>query len=288
MLSVILNRFPGARILVCPVRVQGDAAAGEIAEAIGMANRIPDVDVMIVGRGGGSLEDLWPFNEEAVARAIAASRVPVVSAVGHETDFTISDFVADARALTPTAAGGLVVPDARELAAGLRIASGRLGQALLGRVERARERLSALGRSYALRRPLDRIRAREQRLDEMCQQFYRSVGHILELKRQGLNGAVARLESLSPLAVLGRGYSIAFKEPEGVVLRDAASVSPGDLVRTRLGKGEFHSRVEAVARAEPAARRKKTVRKKRIGTTKRQTTKTERGGADHGQEQDEV
>jgi len=269
MLNVILRRFPSARVLLLPVSVQGDAAAGEIAEAIMRANSILDVDVMIVGRGGGSLEDLWPFNEEVVARAIADSRIPVVSAVGHETDFTISDFVADVRAVTPTDAGNLVVPDVRELAATIAALADSLGRSLLGRLATGRERLDAVARSYAFRRPLEQIRAREQRLDDLCQQLYRGFDHGRRLQCRRLEAAGARLESLSPLGVLGRGYSLTFKEPESVLIREAKAVKPGDLVRTRLAKGEFRARVERPAAVISSRKRKKIVRRKDGGATKR-------------------
>ena len=263
VLNVILNRFPRARVLVCPVRVQGDAAAGEIAEAIATLNKMLDIDVMIVGRGGGSLEDLWPFNEEVVARAMAASRIPIISAVGHETDFTIADFVADVRALTPTDAGNLVVPDVRELAAGIESLAGRLGQALLGRATGARERVDALARSYAFRRPLDKIRSREQRLDDLCQQLVRGAGHVLQFQRNRVEAVAARLESLSPLAVLARGYSITFKEPEGKILRDVKLIKAGELIRTRLSKGEFAARVEKVTKERPSASAGRTAGRER-------------------------
>ena len=288
MLNVILRRFPGAHVLIFPVRVQGSEAAAEIAEAVSLANHSAEIDVMIVGRGGGSLEDLWPFNEEVVARAIAASRIPVVSAVGHETDFTIADFVADVRALTPTDAGRLVVPDAKDLAGELRSQAGRLGQALLGRVALARERLVSLGRSYALRRPLDRIRVREQRLDELCQQFYRSLGHIMERKRQWLDALVSQLESLSPLAVLGRGYSITFADRDGAVLRDASAAKPGDLVRTRLAKGQFTSRVEAGTGRKTPVRRRKSVRRTARRSVKEDPSGLKGGESSHGKNQGEV
>ena len=261
MLNILASRFPKTQVLVLPARVQGDAAAGEIAAAIAHANRIADLDLLIVGRGGGSLEDLWPFNEEVVARAIVASRIPIISAVGHETDFTIADFVADARALTPTDAANRAVPDARELADALKSVGVRLGQALLRRVSTATERLDALARSYVFRRPLDRIRLREQRLDDLCQQLVRGVGHVLQLQKQRTEGAAARLEAVSPLAVLGRGYAIVFKEPELTIVRDARTLKAGDLIRSRVAKGEFTAKVEtASARAKPAAKPKRRTR----------------------------
>jgi len=243
MLNVIYRRFPGAHVLVCPVRVQGEGAAAEIAAMIDTVNRLPHVDVMIVGRGGGSIEDLWPFNEEILARAIAASRIPVVSAVGHETDFTIADFVADVRALTPTDGAARVAPDVARLSENLDALRGRLGKALLGRLAAARERLDGLARSYALRRPLERIRHREQRLDDLAQQAYRSIRHILEIRRQRVAGLGDRLESLSPLAVLARGYSITLRDSDGSLVRDPAAVPIGDTVRTLLHGGTLWANV---------------------------------------------
>jgi exodeoxyribonuclease VII large subunit len=233
-------------VLVAPARVQGEGAAQEIADAIALVNRLPDIEVMIVGRGGGSIEDLWPFNEEVVARAIAASRVPVISAVGHETDFTISDFVADVRALTPTDAGNLVVPDARQLAESLKSLGRRMGQALAGCADSSRERLAGLALRCKPRRFLDRIRDREQNLDELCQRLFRDARRALLFQEQQLRAFSGRLDSLSPLSVLRRGYSITLREPQGACVRDAAQLRPGDLVRTRLSAGQFRSRVETI------------------------------------------
>jgi exodeoxyribonuclease VII large subunit len=244
MLRVIGRRCPSTRVIICPVRVQGDEAAGEIAAGIALVNRLADVEVMIVGRGGGSLEDLWPFNEEVVARAIARSRIPVISAVGHETDFTISDFVADLRALTPTDAANQVVPDAGELAGDLDSLRRRLGRALTASAASARERLAGLAQRCEPRRFDERIRAREQRVDELCQRLVRDARRAVEFQGGRLSALSGRLESLSPYAVLRRGYSITLREPQGAAVRDAAELRPGDLVRTRLHRGEFRSRVE--------------------------------------------
>ena len=193
----------------------------------------------------------------------------VVSAVGPETDFTIADFVADVRALTPTDAGNLVVPDVRELGVGLRSLAGRLGQGLLKQLSATRERLDAVARSYAFRRPLDRIRAREQRLDDVCQRLVRDIDHALKLENQRLEALAGRLESLSPLAVLSRGYSVTFNEPAGsprqrslagTLVRDARTLKSDDRVRTRLAKGEFVARVEEVVRAAPRRKTRGTAR----------------------------
>jgi len=254
MLNVIYRRFPGARVLICPVRVQGDRAAAEIAAMIETVNRLPSVDVMIVGRGGGSIEDLWPFNEEVVARAIAASRVPVVSAVGHETDFTIADFVADVRALTPTDGAARVTPDLEQFMQDLRALKERLGKALQSTLAAARERLDGLARSYALRRPLERIRLREQRLDDLAHQLYRSTRHVLELRRQRLSGLSDRLESLSPLAVLARGYSITLRDADGSLVRDPATVRIGETIRTLLHGGVLWAEVRRSGPTPPLPR----------------------------------
>jgi exodeoxyribonuclease VII large subunit len=244
ILRVLRRRCPISRVILHPVRVQGEEAAKEIADAIRTVNRMGEAEVMIVGRGGGSLEDLWPFNEEVVARSIAASGIPVVSAVGHETDFTISDFVADVRALTPTDAAHIVVPDVRELNESLRGLKDRLAQSLIGRVTGARETLGALQRYLAPRRFLESIRAREQRVDDLCQQLVREWRHRAELSQGRLQGLASRLDSLSPLAVLKRGYSVTQREADGVVIRDADTVKDGEVLLTRLSEGAIRSRVE--------------------------------------------
>ena len=244
ILTTIGNRCPNVHVLLYPVRVQGEGAAEEIAEGIAALNQLPDVDVMIVGRGGGSLEDLWAFNEEVVARAIFVSRVPIVSAVGHEIDFTIADFVADRRALTPTDAGALVVPDMAQLQETLSALSRRVSQSLLSRVERARERLDAVAKSYAFRRPLDRVRRHEQRLDDLTHRLVRVIGAIIREQHQRLNATADKLNTLNPLNVLARGYSITTSAKDGRILRDAADVSSRDKVITRLMRGEFQSTVD--------------------------------------------
>lgn len=286
MLRVIHERFPPANVLVCPVSVQGDDAAPEIARMIERVNRLPDVDVMIVGRGGGSIEDLWPFNEEIVARAIAASRIPIISAVGHETDYAISDFVADLRALTPTDAANHVVPDARQLADALANWAVRLGRALLVRVASVRERLDSLARSYALRRPLERIRAHEQRLDDLAQQLYRTVKHTLQLQSRRLASAAARLESLSPLAVLARGYSITLRDVDGSVVRNAATLKPGDCVRALLHRGEFRATV--VSKEAPPAKPRKTGRAKSAAAKEKKEAHTHKGRKKDGPKQSKI
>jgi len=200
IIHVLARRWPCGRILLAPSRVQGDAAAGEIVRAIENLNRAGGVDVMIVGRGGGSLEDLWPFNEEAVARAIAASAVPVVSAVGHETDFAISDFVADVRAPTPSSAAEIVAPDARELADGLAATRARMGRALGHRLQRLRAALEAAERSRAFRHPEDLVLLRAQRLEDLAGRLAGQVRQVAQAGRLRLAAAASPRAEQTPRA----------------------------------------------------------------------------------------
>jgi exodeoxyribonuclease VII large subunit len=201
-------------------------------------------DVLIVGRGGGSLEDLWSFNEEAVVRAIFASEIPVVSAVGHEIDVTLSDLVADRRALTPSEAAELVVPAADELNERLAVTRGRLATALKARLLHARARLDALAQSRVLRRPLDGIHDLSRYLDELQLRAVRAVRQSSSQAKERLAGFAGRLESLSPLAVLARGYSLTKRSHDGRLITDAGQVAAGDQITTRLARGQLHSRVE--------------------------------------------
>ncbi len=243
IINVISRRFPVVELLLMPVRVQGEKAAGELAFAIAALNaKRPDLDVLIVTRGGGSLEDLWPFNEEMVARAIFRSRIPVISAVGHEIDFSISDYVADVRAATPTEAGEIVVPDREEVRARLTDRRQRLALALQGMVERGWERLAALASRYVFRRPEAALRERTQRLDDVMLRTQTLMGHRLSLLRETTLGAGRRLEALSPLRVLERGYSV-MMGPDGRVVRAADDVSTGDKITTRLHKGTVLSEI---------------------------------------------
>lgn len=267
MLSVLSRRFDGLHIRIFPVPVQGDAAAPAIAEAIADANaHFPDTDVLLVGRGGGSLEDLWAFNEEAVARAIAASKIPVVSCVGHETDFTIADFVADLRAPTPSAAAELVVQDRAAVLDRLASLAARLAPALTGAVERLEERLQGLLRSPYLRDPFRLFEAKAQRIDELTGRVAPAFLRTLERARERLERAESRLEptmrvaveraetrlgrrmetldALSPLRVLERGYAIAFKRGTKKVIRSKDDAKTFDELTIRLQDGELPVRVE--------------------------------------------
>jgi exodeoxyribonuclease VII large subunit len=234
LLVVLEDRFPGVRAVVRPVRVQGSGAAQDIADAIGELNRVAGVDVLIVGRGGGSLEDLWAFNDERVARAIAGSRTPVVSAVGHESDITIADLVADRRAPTPTAAATLVVPDHRELTSRLDTLTQGLRAAVQRELRQCRQRLTQQTR--ALRDPRQVLKAHQLRADELSERAIRALAAIIRLARQRLHGASARLHALSPLAVLQRGYSIT-RRPGGSVVRDAAALHIGEHLEVTFAHG---------------------------------------------------
>src|SRR5262245_49063257 len=202
MLQVLMGRWPAAQVVVYPVRVQGDGAAAEIAAAVAHLNRLHAggllaIDVMIVGRGGGSLEDLWAFNEEVLAAAIFASRIPIVSAVGHETDVTIADLVADHRALTPTLAATAVVPDRQELLIGLQTLEGRLHECARRAVERARERVNDLAGRRAFRLPIDRIRDHERRLEEWSDRLTRAGSGRVQRAKERIDALTARLDGLS-------------------------------------------------------------------------------------------
>ncbi|ORJ62898.1 exodeoxyribonuclease VII large subunit [Geothermobacter hydrogeniphilus] len=241
ILNILGRRSVGVEVLVRPVRVQGEGAEEEIAAGIADLNRC-GVDVMIVGRGGGSLEDLWAFNEEVVARAVHASACPVISAVGHETDWTICDFVADLRAPTPSAAAELVVRNRRELESHLDQLALRLAGQMRGRIQLLRERVTGLSRR--LIPPQQQLQLQRSRFDHLQQRLYRSVASGLQMARQRLELSSARLDALSPLHTLARGYSIVFKHPGQTVVRHAADVGPGDKLRVRLAEGVLTVAVE--------------------------------------------
>jgi exodeoxyribonuclease VII large subunit len=205
MLQILRRRFANLRVCFYPVRVQGDGAAEEIARGVEALNRYPGVDVIIVARGGGSLEDLWAFNEETVARAIYASAVPVISAVGHEVDYTIADFVADVRAPTPSAAAELVIRHKAEFKAELQVAAQRLERAVSRRLDALRARLDACRQRRVLKDPWAPLRTLEQRLDELSARLVRAIRAQLRLSREGLERCEGAVTHLSPLLRVGLG-----------------------------------------------------------------------------------
>lgn len=244
-LQVLNRRWRGADVLIIPTRVQGQGASAEIAAAVQAASRLnPPPDCIVVTRGGGSLEDLWAFNEEPVVRAVAASALPVVSAVGHEVDVTLCDLAADVRALTPSQAAELLAPDASELLAALAQARRRLAGALRARLADGQARLKAIEASSVFRRPRQLIEDRARTLDELEQRASRAARQRVDRTRQRVEKLVARLDALSPLAVLARGYSVTQRAADGGVVRLAADLTPGDTITTRLAHGRVVSRVE--------------------------------------------
>ncbi len=246
MLQVITRRWRAAEIVVVPVPVQGDGAAELIAAAVQMLPGIPGVDVAIVGRGGGSLEDLWAFNEEVLARAIVASPIPIISAVGHEIDVTIADLVADRRALTPSEAGEVVVPDEAEVLALLQQNALRLVALLRERAAAARSRLDALASRRVLTRPGERLLALAEHVDDLESRLLRAIRRRHQDATARWTALGAALEALSPLKVLQRGYSITTRAAEGALIRRADQMHTGELIMTRLGNGRISSRVEQV------------------------------------------
>lgn len=241
ILNIIDRRFANVEILLYPVKVQGEGAAQEIAEAITELNALTDIDVIIAGRGGGSLEDLWAFNEEVVARSIYNSRIPVISAVGHEIDITIADLVADKRTLTPSEAGELVVPRKDLLLDMLEKLNTRLLQSLTDKLRLSKERLVRVANSYVMRQPFDRLRRWQQRLDEFAQRLNINITHALNTEREQLSGIAGKLESLSPLNVLKRGYTITTRLEDNKSLREAKGLNKGDKIKTNFSKGSVIS-----------------------------------------------
>ena len=242
MLRIIGDRYPDRRIVVWPVKVQGEGAAEEIAKGVAELGRSGEVDVMIVGRGGGSLEDLWAFNEEIVARSISMSPVPVISAVGHEIDFTIADFVADLRAPTPTAAAEIAVPRKSELVEQVMDLEEQLLRCMWRSLELAKENWRGFVKRLA--DPERKLRETQQRVDELSVDLVRRFrDRMRQVKDRFVQGG-GRLDALSPLAVLDRGYSIVHKIPEEKLVKDTTSLDLGDFLRVTFAKGKAICRVE--------------------------------------------
>jgi len=287
MLHIIERRFKNVRIVLYPVRVQGEGAALEIAEGIDYFNALNEVDVIIVGRGGGSIEDLWAFNEEEVARAIYHSKIPIISAVGHETDYTIADFVADLRAPTPSAAAELVVKDKREVKEILDQWEDRLENQMLQILQESgaevsylrkrlrdpkkmieesilkvddfinRIRLSALwvlrrkreknlhlDQGLTLRNPIRGVENLRPVVSGLEKNLFQNIRYFLEMKKQTMRGLLGKLDSLNPLAVLERGYSITRKIPSLQILKDSSAVEAGEEVEVKLFRGTLLCQVE--------------------------------------------
>ena len=243
MLRILGKRYPLSRVILLPVRVQGAEAPGEIARAIDYANAHAIADVLIVGRGGGSIEDLWAFNDEGVSRAIFRSRIPVVSAVGHEPDVTISDFTADLRAATPSNAAELVAPDQSELRAALEGMRGSMLASMRQRLTRSRQQLTGLSASPMLRNPMNYLQERRLRLDKLTGDFRRVGTRLLQARRQGLIRLSASLDAMSPLKVLARGYSMT-ADADGRLISSVTEVSPGQSLTILVSDGRIRAAVE--------------------------------------------
>lgn len=246
IINIISRRAPWVEIIIRPTLVQGENASADIAEAISEFNRFAEVDLLIVGRGGGSLEDLWPFNGEQTARAIFGSKIPVISAVGHQIDFTIADFVADLRAPTPSAAAEIAVPDGSELKGYFVESYQRLCRAQLDNVRSSKERLQSLTTRYGLRKPMGIVVNRIQRLDEITQTFQRTGFHMIERFKNQLSVLTSRLESASPENVMSRGYAYVSSPLTGANIKSYSQVAVGDKVDVRLHKGGFAAGVTKV------------------------------------------
>lgn len=242
MIRILRQRWPLTEVLVVPVRVQGEGAAEEIAAAIHQVNNRDDIDLIITGRGGGSREDLWAFNEEPVAWAIALSNIPVISAVGHEPDVTISDYVADLRASTPSNAAELAVPDQQQERQRLEGLTLRLRQAMEVQLDRDRKELRRLEQSRVLRNPVAVVDDQRMRLDSAQRRLAMALERTLRRGRVELAGLAGRVDAMSPLKVLSRGYAIA--KAEGRAVTTVEQVQPGQAMDVLVADGVYHCRVE--------------------------------------------
>jgi len=244
ILQILKKGAPGVDVVICPVRVQGEHASHEIARAIEDFNQFKGVDTIIISRGGGSVEDLWSFNEEIVVRAIYNSKIPTISAVGHQINVTLSDMAADVFVETPSAAAKLIVDKKNSLLARLDNDKYELNSSISDLLHSLRHDLLAL--KGMLKSPLDRLLEKEQLVDELNNSLHAHFQHNLSIAKEKFKALIERLEALSPLAVLSRGYSLSTLIPEGIIIKDAAKLKPGDAVKTILAKGTFLSSVQEV------------------------------------------
>ena len=249
MIRILGKRWPLAKVLVMPVRVQGTEAPAEIAGAIRYANRWTVADLIITGRGGGSIEDLWAFNDERVARAIFASGIPVISAVGHEPDVTIADFVADGRAATPSNGAEIAVPEQSDIRAQLLSLANRLDQTERKHLDTLSARLKELSSRPVMQSPTGFLQNRRLDIDRLSERLNAAEKHLLLTKRQAYVRLVSSLEAMSPLKVLARGFSVA-TDKSGTIIRNADAVAPGDSVHIRLVHGALDCRVERQSEVE--------------------------------------
>ncbi|MCY3005703.1 MAG: exodeoxyribonuclease VII large subunit [Planctomycetota bacterium] len=251
-LEVLRRRWPQINVLVVPAKVQGPGAAEEIANGIAMANRIdPPLDVLVVGRGGGSIEDLWAFNEEVVVRAVVASRIPVVSAVGHEIDVTLCDLAADVRALTPSEAAERIAPNREEMLETLQLYKHRLASIVASKIRELESRLHGLARRPVIEQPERMLDSSIQRLDEIDYRLTESLDRQLEKREFEFAKIASQLETISPLKTLARGYSLTMDAQKGAILSRVEQVHVGQRTETRVENGKWTSFIERIEPALP-------------------------------------
>ena len=248
ILQILKKGAPCADVVIRSVRVQGESAAEEIAQGVAELNQFKQVDAIIISRGGGSVEDLWSFNEEVVARAIYNSDIPTISAVGHQINITLADLVADIFVETPSAAAKIIADKKNKLLADIDSYKQRLIAALLEIIHHLNNNLTAL--AHMLKSPLDRLLEKQQLLDELNSDLISNMRYYLNISQERTKGLTEKLGALSPLAILSRGYSLSTLMPEGVIIKDSAKLKPGNLVKTILGKGAFLGTVQEVIEDE--------------------------------------
>ncbi len=246
MVTIARRRMPSVDILLVPALMQGEGSEASVVESLALADTTPDIDVIVLGRGGGSIEDLWTFNSEAVVRAICACRTPVVTAIGHETDYTLSDFAADLRAATPSAAMELVVPDREELAARLRGIVGGMTASVQSVLSTKRGMLDLLASASVFKYPERMLHDRWQLLDSLAERLTSAFGGIVSRYESRLGEVSAKLEALSPLGVLARGYSIVRRTRDGRVVKRVADVRRGERTETLVSDGRLLSEVTEI------------------------------------------
>ena len=247
MIHVAGRRFPFAKLILYPSLVQGPGAAAQLIEGVQYFNRTASADVIIIGRGGGSIEDLWAFNDEQLARTVAASRIPIISAVGHETDFTICDFVADRRAPTPSAAAEIALPETAELKRKINNIISRENAVLTQVIARRREYLKRLSDSRALRSPMNFIDDKRMHLSTLTERLALSQTNSLSIKQAQLKAIAGKMEALNPLSVLSRGYSAVYGE-NGEIIKHTDQLIPGASITFRLADGEADAQIREVRR----------------------------------------
>lgn len=241
ILNVLTRRYPLIEVILSPTLVQGEDAPGQIVQAIQALNALGVCDVILVARGGGSLEELWAFNDERVVRAISASRTPVVSGVGHEIDFTLADFAADLRAPTPSAAAEMITPDIVEIRQDVDALGIRLDQLLQERIAEERSRIDTLRRALRILSPRSQIQLARERVAELAKRMEAGMLSRIELNSEQLHGLAGRLEAVSPLATLARGYAIVRREQDMAVVRSVADITAAEFLRIRVSDGEFRA-----------------------------------------------